>query len=61
MDVALKRRFDIISQFSEIHETVKQLHLLAGLAEQLRMLRDILSGKAPATLNQEGHLHAQVY
>ena len=50
MDVALKRWFDIISQFSEIHETVKQLHLLAGLAEQLRMLRDILSGKAPATL-----------
>ena len=29
---------------------MKQLHLLAGLAEQLRMLRDILSGKAPATL-----------
>ena len=50
MDVALKRWFDIISQFPEIHETVKQLHLLAGLAEQLRMLRDILSGKAPATL-----------
>ena len=46
MDVALKRWFDIISQFPEIHETVKQLHLLAGLAEQLRMLRDILSGKA---------------
>ena len=50
MDVALKRWFDIISQFPEIHETVKQLHLLAGLAEQLRMLRDILSGKAPAML-----------
>ena len=50
MDVALKRWFDIISQFPEFHETVKQLHLLAGLAEQLRMLRDILSGKAPATL-----------
>ena len=45
MDVALKRWFDIISQFPEIHETVKQLHLLAGLAEQLRMLRDILSGR----------------
>ena len=50
MDVALKRWFDIISQFPEIHEIVKQLHLLAGLAEQLRMLRDILSGKTPATL-----------
>ena len=50
MDVALKRWFDIISQFPAIHETVKPLHLLAGLAEQLRMLRDILSGKAPATL-----------
>ena len=50
MDVALKRWFDVISQFPEIHETVKQLHLLAGLAEQLRMLGDILSGKTPATL-----------
>jgi len=50
MDVALKRWFDIISQFPAIHETAKPLHLLAGLAEQLRMLRDILSGKAPATL-----------
>jgi hypothetical protein len=55
MDVALKRWFDIISQFPEIHETVKQLYLVAGLAEQLRMLRDILSGKAPATLTKRAN------
>ena len=41
----LKRWFDIISQFPEIHETVKQLHLLAGLAEQLRMLRTFCQGR----------------
>ena len=50
MDVALKRWFDIITQFPNVHETVKQLQLVAGLPEQLRMLRDILSGKFPATL-----------
>ena len=61
MDVALKRWFDIISQFPEVHETVKQLHLLAGLAEQLRILTDILSGKAPATLIKRAQLHAQVH
>ena len=55
MDVALKRWFDIISQFPDIHETVKQLYLVAGLPEQLRMLRDILAGKAPATLTKRAN------
>ena len=50
MDVALKRWFDIIARFPNVRETVKQLQLVAGLPEQMRMLRDILSGKSPATL-----------
>ena len=46
---------DIISQFLDIYETVKQLYLVAGLPEQLRMLRDILAGKAPATLTKRAN------
>ena len=55
MEVSLKRWFDIISQFPDVHETVKQLHLVAGLPEQLRMLRDILAGKALSTLNKRAN------
>ena len=55
MDVSLKRWFDIISQFPDVHETVKQLYLVAGLPEQLRMLRDILAGKAPSTLTKRAN------
>ena len=55
MDVALKRWFDIIAQFPEVHETVKQLYLAASLSEQLRTLRDILSGKAPSALTKRAN------
>ena len=61
MDVALKRWFDIISQFPEFHETVKQLHLLAGLAEQLRMLRGYFIREGSSHVDQESQLHAQVH
>eukprot|EP00435_Cladocopium_sp_Y103_P061764 s673_g23.t1 len=50
LDTALKRWFSIILQFPGVHATVKQLHDAATLPEQLRILRDIMSGKAPATL-----------
>ena len=55
MDVALERWFDIVAQTPEVHETVKQLYLVAGLSEQLRTLRDILSGKAPSTLTKRAN------
>ena len=55
MDVALERWFDIVAQTPEVHETVKQLYLVAGFSEQLRTLRDILSGKAPSTLTKRAN------
>eukprot|EP00435_Cladocopium_sp_Y103_P059829 s231_g21.t1 len=50
LDTALKRWFDIILQFPRAHATVKQLYDAATLPEQLRILRDVMSGRAPATL-----------
>ena len=55
MDFALKRWFDIISHFPDIHETVKQLYLVPGLPEQFHMLRDILADKAPETLTKRAN------
>eukprot|EP00435_Cladocopium_sp_Y103_P014974 s3530_g3.t1 len=49
-DTALKRWFDIILQFPRAHATVKQLYDATTLPEQLRILRDVVAGKAPATL-----------
>eukprot|EP00435_Cladocopium_sp_Y103_P023154 s3929_g5.t1 len=50
LDSALKRWYDIILQFPNIHATVKQLYDATSLPEQLRILRDIMAGRAPATL-----------
>ena len=49
-DTALKRWYDIVVQFPAVSDTVRQLGLIDNLAEQLKMLRDVMAGKSPLTL-----------
>ena len=50
MDVALKRWFDVLADFPRMWDTIEQLKSGSAISQQLRMLRDILAGRAPSTL-----------
>ena len=48
MDVALKRWFDVLADFPRMWDTIEQLKSEGAVSQQLRMLRDILAGRAPS-------------
>ena len=50
MDTALKRWFDVVILFPTSFQLVAQLAELTSVAEQLRVMRDVLGAKSPLTL-----------
>ncbi len=49
-DTAIKRWFDLFACFPSSFQVAAQLRELGSIDEQLRMIRDVLSGKSPQTL-----------
>ena len=50
MDTALKRWFDVVILFPTSFQLVAQMAELASVAEQLRVMKDVLGAKSPLTL-----------
>ena len=50
MDTALKRWFDVVILFPTSFQLVAQLAELTSVAEQLRVMKDVLGSKSPLTL-----------
>ena len=50
MDTALKRWFDVVIHFPTSFQLVAQLAELTSVAEQLRVMKDVLGSKSPLTL-----------
>ena len=49
-DTAIKRWFDLFACFPASFQVAAQLRELGSIDEQLRMIRDVLSGKSPQTM-----------
>ena len=50
MDTALKRWFDVVIHFPTSFQLVAQLAEVTSVAEQLRVMKDVLGSKSPLTL-----------